>query len=302
MLTRLKQHTPDRLQGLAETVGSVCDMEIMGTRQPQTKNDQLLRRLRSQQCRNKKQQYQKEDLTSEGLISEEEEALEYSKISQEQRADEEIEGNENATQFGEGIGEEIGEEARQCNMNIQGTEDEGTLENQQENPEIENLQEDAWQTTEEVCPASYVENNPQDQDIMKENPTTNTNMILYQDTQIEHPLHESSLVVVNLSDHTSPVAFTVQNDVNLISIGMGGTHGVPKEEQGMSLLSNTQLWRIVTQLQQSNQQLQLQLQTFVSQDKGATDTTGVEENMKILNVKPIGSNQSHHLHEDMQIL
>ena len=109
--------------------------------------------MRSQQRRNKKQKQQKEDFTTKNLISKEEE-------TPKQRDEEEMEDRENVTQFSEGIGEEIGEGTPPCNLNIQINEDEGTTENQQENPEIEKLQEDARQTTKEVCPNSYVENTP----------------------------------------------------------------------------------------------------------------------------------------------
>ena len=70
----------------------------------------------------------------------------------------------------------------------------------------------------------------------------------------------------------------------------------------MPLSSNAQLWQMVTQLQQSNQQLQLQLQELVSKENGTIGATRVEADTEILNVKPIASSQIPQLHEDIQNL
>ncbi len=90
-----------------------------------------------------------------------------------------MEDRENITQSSEGISEEIGVETPLCNMNIQINEEEGVTKNQQENPKIENLQEGVHQRIEEVCPISHEESTQQNKDVVKEHPTTNTDMVLY---------------------------------------------------------------------------------------------------------------------------
>ena len=58
-------------------------------------------------------------------------------------------------------------------MNTQFIEADDTLENQQDNIEIEKLQKDAQQKREQVCHAYPMKNTQQYKDIMKEHPTTN---------------------------------------------------------------------------------------------------------------------------------
>ena len=63
-------------------------------------------------------------------------------------------------------------------MNVEINEEEGTMENQQENPETAKLQEDV-----------HEENTQQEETIMQEHSNTNTDMVLYQGMNVEHPLH-----------------------------------------------------------------------------------------------------------------
>lgn len=165
------------------------------------------------------------------------------------------------------------------------------MDDQQEDLETTKLKEDV-----------HEEHAQQEEIIMQEYSNTHTNMVLYQGINVEHPLPETTLTMIDISKDKLPVALTVQTDPNPIATGTSGIHEVPDVEQGMSLFSNAQLWKMVTQLQQSNQKLQLQLQALTSKEKGTISATRVEACTKILNVKPIGSSQTPHLHEDMQKL
>ncbi len=78
-------------------------------------------------------------------------------------------------------------------------------------------------------------------------------MVLYQGINVEHPLPKTALEMVDISKDKLLVALTVQNDPNPITTGTSGIYEVLDAEQGMSLSSNAQLWKMVTQLQQSNQ-------------------------------------------------
>lgn len=101
------------------------------------------------------------------------------------------------------------------------------MEDQQGNLETAKLQEDV-----------HEEHAQQEETIMQEHSSTNIDMVLYQGINVEHPLHETVLAMVNINKNKLPIAFTVQNDPNPIARGTSGIHEVPNAKQGLPLLSN----------------------------------------------------------------
>jgi hypothetical protein len=148
----------------------------------------------------------------------------------------------------------------------------------------------------------HEEHAQQDEIIMQEHPNTTTDIVLYQGINLEPPLPDIALAMVPISNVQLPVVPTVQNDPNSIATGTSEILEVPDAEQNMPLFSTTQLWQMITQLHQSNQQLQLQLHSLASQEKGITGVTRAEAETELFNKKPIQSSHTPNLHEDMQNL